>query len=166
MDADRYVQRAQANVGAWLAMLRLCEVGTTAEIGYRALFGFHPERNPERVFESYAQHPNIRFEFRWTNGTIGYTTAAGAYQFIYSTWQSVATPLGLTNFSPQNQDRAAIELTHRRKALLDVEAGRLQEAIDKCWPEWASLPASRYAQPTRSIQFCCNAFAEAGGVIT
>jgi muramidase (phage lysozyme) len=147
-------------------MLRLCEVGTTAPVGYRALFRFHPEFSPDRVFHSFDHHPNIVQQFRWNDGTLDETTAAGGYQISYSTWKSIAEPLRLMDFSPANQDRVATELTFRRKALDDVVAGRIPEAIEKCWPEWATLPASRYLQPVMSLQFCCTAYAEAGGILT
>lgn len=157
MDADRQVARAQANCAAWLALIRACE-GTAGPNGYRTLFG-------GSLFDNFDAHPNIVKTFRWTDGTVGYTTAAGAYQFLFRTWQSVAIPMRLPDFSPTSQDRAAIELTARRKALDDVVGGRVQEAINKCWPEWASLPASQYLQPRRSLQFAANAFANAGGVL-
>lgn len=158
MDADRIVERTQQNIAAWLALIRACE-GTAGPNGYRTLFG-------GSLFDDFSRHPNIRKEFRWTDGTVGYTTAAGAYQFIYKTWWNLQNKLGLPDFSPESQDRAAVELTSERNALSDVAAGRVQEALNKCGPVWASLPTSAYAQPRRTLQFASNAFAEAGGVLT
>lgn len=157
MDADRAVARAQANVAAFLMMIRKCE-GTAGPDGYRTLFGGD-------LFDDFAQHPNITKQFRWNDGTVGYTTAAGAYQFLYRTWIGLAQKLHLPDFGPDSQDRGAIELISERRAIADVAAGRLQNAIDKCGPIWASLPTSRYDQPRRSLQYAADAFTDAGGML-
>lgn len=157
MDADRYVARAQQNLAAFLMMIRKCE-GTAGPDGYRTLFGGD-------LFDDFSRHPNIVKQFRWNDGTIGYTSAAGAYQFLYSTWVRVARKLRLPNFGPESQDRAAAELINERKAMVDVAEGRLQAAIDKCGPIWASLPSSQYEQPRRSLAFAADAYTDAGGMI-
>lgn len=69
-----------------------------------------------------------------------YSTAEGRYQFLNSTWDSVAKDLGLKDFSPQSQDLAAIELIKRRGAMGDVLSGDLGTAVSKLNKEWASLP--------------------------
>lgn len=166
MDADRIVestQAAAANTRAFLAMIRACE-GTAGENGYRALFGYIEARGGP-TFLSYAVHPNLRSSFRQTDGTVGYTTAAGAYQIIYPTWQLLQARLGLPDFSPPSQDAAAIELVGSRGALPDIAQGRLGAALAKCWPVWASLPGSTYAQPVRALEFAQNAYTGAGGVL-
>lgn len=168
-DADRVVMAAErekaraANLAAFLVMIRACE-GTTGEDGYRALFGYLPQ-NHGPCFDNFDDHPNVRFSFRQTDGTIGYTTAAGAYQIIYPTWVSLRSRLRLADFSPTSQDRAATELILERNALEDVYAGYLDDALAKCWPVWASLPGSTYSQPRRSASFALAAFVEAGGAI-
>lgn len=138
-------------------MIRFCE-GTDGPFGYRTLFG-------GGLFDDFSKHPNVRRQFLWGDGTVGYSTAAGAFQIIFPTWTGLQQKLRLPDFSPPSQDAAAIELISERRAMADVGAGRLQEAINKCWPIWASLPASQYSQPKRTMQFACNKFAGAGGVI-
>jgi hypothetical protein len=54
-------------------------------------------------------------------------------------------------------------LINRRKALDDVIAGRINEAIRKCAPEWASLPGSSYGQPTQKLQKALEVYAAYGG---
>lgn len=157
MDADRAVVRAQANLAAFLMMIRVCE-GTAGPDGYRMLFG-------GELFDDLSRHPNVMKQFRWNDGTVGYTTAAGAYQFLYRTWVALAQKLHLPNFGPESQDRAAAELISERRAMEDVAKGRLQAAIDKCGPIWASLPTSRYDQPRRSVAFAVDAYTDAGGML-
>lgn len=49
-------------------------------------------------------HPRVRHPFKQTDGTWNVTTAAGRYQFLGKTWDDSAEKLGLTDFSPRNQD--------------------------------------------------------------
>jgi hypothetical protein len=71
----------------------------------------------------------------------------------------------LPDFSPPMQDLAAVYLINRRKALEDVEAGRIEQAIEKCNREWASLPGSPYGQPTRTLAQALATFKEYGGTL-
>jgi len=68
------------------------------------------------------------------------STAEGRYQFLNSTWGGVAKDLGISDFSPESQDIAAIELIKRRGALNDILTDNFDNAIYKLSPEWASLP--------------------------
>lgn len=111
--------------------------------GYNTLFG------NERT-EDLKAHPNIKKEFTQTDGKKNSTTAAGRYQFLKGTWDSVSKKYGLTDFSPKNQDLAAVALILGRGALGDVIKGDFTKAIGKLGGEWASLPSSNYAQPKKS----------------
>lgn len=134
------------NVQAFLMLIRTGE-GTATATGYRTLFG-------GRLFDGFEDHPRISI----TAG--GYTsTAAGAYQILARTWDG----LGLPDFSPANQDIAAVKLIKRRGALADVIAGRIEAAIQKCNKEWASLPGSPYGQPTLSLSRAVATYARWGG---
>jgi muramidase (phage lysozyme) len=68
------------------------------------------------------------------------STAEGRYQFLNSTWGGVAKDLGISDFSAESQDIAAIELIKRRGALNDILTDNFDNAIYKLSPEWASLP--------------------------
>jgi muramidase (phage lysozyme) len=143
------------NLRAFLAVIRACE-GTVGDEGYRALFGWRPGNG--KVFDSFADHPRKRIPYGDT-----YTTAAGAYQMLASTYDDAKAHTGVTDFSPESQDRCAVYLIQRRGALDDVNAGRLRAAISKTNREWASLPGSPYGQPVRSLDFCERTFATHGG---
>lgn len=136
------------NVQAFLMLIRTGE-GTANGNGYRTLYG-------GALFSDLSQHPDRAV----TAGGIT-STAAGAYQFLYKTWQG----LGLPDFSPANQDLGAVMLIKRRGALADVLAGRLDQAIAKCNKEWASLPGSPYGQPTLTLSRAYEKFAQWGGTL-
>ncbi|MDM1279028.1 hypothetical protein HXZ65_12320 [Acinetobacter indicus] len=111
--------------------------------GYNTIFG------NERT-EDLKAHPNIKKEFTQTDGKKNSTTAAGRYQFLKGTWDRVSKRYGLNDFSPKNQDLAAVALILGRGALGDVIKGDFTKAVGKLGGEWASLPSSPYAQPKKS----------------
>jgi muramidase (phage lysozyme) len=148
---------AENNKRAFLDMIAYAE-GTNGPLGYQTLFG-------GGTFTDFADHPRQRFAFTNKRGERLYTTAAGRYQFLARTWDSLAAKLHLPDFGPESQDAAALELVRQRGALADVQAGRLQIAIAKCAPIWASLPGAGYAQPERKMAHLLNAFSQAGGNI-
>jgi lysozyme len=67
------------------------------------------------------------------------SAAAGAYQFMPSTWDGVQRSLGLPNFGPEAQDIAALNLIRARG--VDPDTAPIdRENLSKLSPEWASLP--------------------------
>lgn len=142
------------NMAAFLAMIRAGE-GTSDPDGYRRHFG-------GKLFDGWQDHPRVAITAGL--GKNQYTsTAAGAYQFLSRTWDECAAAMGLPDFSPASQDKAAVFLIDRRRALDDVLAGRVEQAIAKCAREWASLPGSPYGQPTRSLDEALRTYADSGG---
>ena len=111
--------------------------------GYNTMFG-------NQRISSLQSHPNIRKRFVQTDGKSNVTTAAGRYQFLKGTWDGVARQYGLKDFSPQNQDIAALALMAQNGSLPYVLKGDFQTAVKKSGGTWASLPSSPYAQPKRS----------------
>lgn len=91
------------------------------------------------------------------------STAAGAYQFLHSTWLELQKSLMLIDFSPQSQDKAAVEIIKRKDALNDVLIGNIPIAIYKCRKVWASFPNAGYEQPERSLTMLLKAYIHAGG---
>lgn len=85
----------------------------------------------------FADHPNIR---GLSTGD-GASTAAGRYQITHETWLRVKRALGLTNFGPEAQDKAAIYLLQQHGALDDVLNGDIDSAVNKLGGEWQGLPS-------------------------
>lgn len=144
----------QKNVSAFLHTIRVAE-GTAGANGYSMLVG-------GGQFSSFADHPRMLVTIN-SRGQEIKSSAAGAYQILRRTWDEVRAKLGLPDFSPASQDRAAVELIKRRGALADVRAGRFADAIDKCKKEWASLPGAGYGQPEKTVAALFSAYINAGG---
>lgn len=127
------------NARALLDTIRLPE-GTSGAQGYNTMF-------TGKTFSDLSRHPR---QINRSNGLA--SDAAGAYQFLSPTWDSAARDLGLNDFSPFNQDLAALHLIRRRG--VDPDKPLTREALAKLAPEWASLPTmqgkSYYGQPVMS----------------
>ena len=95
------VNEAQ-NLRAFLDMIAFAE-GTAGENGYYVMFG-------GGLMTSLADHPRRLFTFTNLAGQQLRTTAAGRYQFLARTWDTLKARLGLPDFGPASQDAAAIEL--------------------------------------------------------
>ena len=148
---------ASANVSAFLDLIAKAE-GTLNERGYQTQFGY-------RYFTSYADHPRQYFNYEDLAGRKFKTSASGRYQIIVKTWDALKSKLGLQDFSPASQDAAAVELIRQRGALNDVKAGRIQQAIAKCAPVWASLPGAGYNQPERDLATLLTTYTAQGGTL-
>lgn len=157
------------NVVAFLDMIATSELGAnllTADTdgGYRVIVGSTPMR--PILASSYARHPRIE-----VRTAFGWSDAAGRYQVMASTpnrirtdtWDWASHVAGVTDFSPEAQDRVAIELVRHRGALDDVVAGHITDAITKCRQEWASLPGADYGQRENDRERLVAIYQAAGG---
>lgn len=151
---ELFAVRDHPNVRAFLRMIRHGE-GTSDEDGYRRCFGGD-------LFDSFSDHPRRRIT-KTLGGRPITSTAAGAYQFLERTWQSLVTQYGFADFSPTNQDLGCIALIRGRGALDDVIAGRFEQAVRKCAKEWASLPGSPYGQPVVTLARARQEYEAHGG---
>jgi len=88
------------------------------------------------------------------------TTAAGAYQIIKPTWNRVRDKLGLVDFSPESQDRAAIELLEESGAMELLGLDDLEGAIRAASKVWASLPGSTAQQRPKVLAYALDRYAE------
>lgn len=131
------------NVQKMLKLIRVGE-GTSDANGYRRIVG-------GGEFDRYADHPRIVRTVKFANGKTVTSSAAGAYQFIRSTWDEMKSSYDLPDFSPASQDIAAVGLLKRSGALKDVIEGKFSDAIRKANKVWASLPESPYGQPTLTM---------------
>ncbi len=99
------------------------------------------------TFSSFADHPRVPIPIP---GTDKHSNAAGLYQFLGSTWDQQAKKLGLSSFSPDNQDTAAWDLAQTeyksktgRDLAVDAAAGKVQwSALAAQWPSLARGPRS------------------------
>lgn len=146
---------ANTNVKAFLKAIRLGE-GTVDDVGYRRIVG-------GELFTDYSHHPNKRVWIRRYNV---WSTAAGAYQIIYSTWHGLVDKYKFADFTPHSQDLAAVGLIVGRKAIYDVLSGNIHAAILKCGWEWASLPGALTTQRKEPIENVLKVYTENGGIMT
>jgi muramidase (phage lysozyme) len=128
------------NMRAFLDVIAYAE-GTGDNYNY--IFSF-------ATFSGYFDHP------RRVICSGGYCSdASGRYQIKSTTWDDVRRSLGLTDFSPWSQDRAAVQLIKWRGAADDVEnidgPNSFANALYGVRLEWASLPHSPYGQPIKSV---------------
>ena len=144
------------NVQKFLHVLSSAEGTAKSSDPYRVAFG-------GGQIDDLSEHPNIRAGFTQTDGRKNFTTAAGKYQFLKSTWDDLANKYGLDDFGPQNQDRGAVALLARNGALDDIVNGDFKSAVQKSGSTWASLPSSPYAQNKRSDSFIDDALGGGGG---
>lgn len=144
-----------ANVRAFLKAIRLGE-GTIGEDGYNTIVG-------GGTFTDSSRHPRIKV---WIPRYNVYSTAAGAYQIIWPTWQGLVKQYGFDDFEPDTQDEAAVALIAEKHALQDIQFGELDKAIRKCAPIWASLPGSDAGQRQESYDAIEDVYLAAGGALT
>lgn len=92
-------------------------------------------------FSDFSKHPG---EFRKAFGVV--SSAAGRYQFIDTTWEAMAKKEGLTDFTPESQDKAAIALLKQIGALDEIKSGDIDAAICSAGGQWASFPCNDWGQ--------------------
>lgn len=100
-------------------------------------------------FSDYSKHPGVV----GLTTPEGSSTAAGRYQITKSTYDTYAKKLGVSDFSPETQDKIAYKLIEDSGALPDVEKGDYESAVNKLGSIWASFPSSNYKQPKRSWEW-------------
>lgn len=114
------------------------------------------------LFSDYADHPRRLIALP----RLGIkSTAAGRYQLLSRYWDAYRKQLGLRDFGPINQDKVALQQIRERRALTDIQAGRIEQAIAKCRNIWASLPGAGYGQHEHRLDALLAAYREAGGQI-
>lgn len=152
------------NLRAFLDMLAWSE-GTsnsryTKNDGYDVIVGGIDSPN---TFSSYVDHPGVLVTVN-RNGLK--STAAGRYQLLHRYWKIYKDQLGLKDFSPASQDAVAIQQIKERRALADIEAGRIESAIEKCKNIWASLPGAGYGQKEHGVAPLVAKYKADGGTVS
>ena len=118
-------------------------IAGTESPGYNVMYG-------GGRFSDYSHHPNQAIPIRSGPNAGKTSTAAGRYQFLGSTWNTMAQKLGLTDFSPASQDKAAWALaseTYHRQTGGDLAAAlqsgdpRVIAGVGRALSgTWTSLP--------------------------
>ncbi|AYL42266.1 glycoside hydrolase family 104 protein [Citrobacter freundii] len=118
------------------------------------------------IFTDFSDHPFNKGRPSKQINSRGLTSnASGRYQFMLKDWAHYKAQLGLTDFSPESQDKWAIQLIKERKALPDIEAGNIASAVSKCRNIWASLPGAGYGQREHSMDDLIARYKAAGGTV-
>lgn len=148
------------NMTAFLSMLAYSE-GTdngcqpTKNKGYDVIVG-------GSLMTSYADHPRKLVDLP----KLGIkSTAAGRYQILSKYYDAYKKQLRLPDFSPASQDAIALQLIRECKAVDDIEAGRIADAIHKCRSRWASLPGAGYGQHEQKLDKLIAVYKAAGGTV-
>lgn len=134
------------NARRYLDIISFAEgtLGPQGRPRYDITFGYTPITN------KLVAHPR-----RLVNSGGYESDAAGAYQFLSTTWDRVAPMVKARDFGPQSQDLAALQLIRMRGVNPDRDPISPQ-SIARLAPEWASLPTlqgkSYYGQPVRSFK--------------
>lgn len=126
-----------AKLKAFLDAIAWAE-GTSGETGYSIQF-------TGSQFSDKSDHPR---QIRCSGSLC--SDAAGRYQFLSTTWDGYASRLGLKDFSPASQDRAAAEILKQNGIPEMLAAGRVEDAFCKIGNVWASMPCNNYGQPQKS----------------
>jgi len=132
---EQFVTSGNAFEKALLETISAVE-GTAGPDGYRTMFGggkfqAPPWKHPDTVVRSG-----------------GYASAAaGKYQFMPGTWANAAKALGLSDFSPANQDKAALWLVKNRG--VNPSAQLTVSDFEILGKEWAGL-SPYYGQTKRT----------------
>ncbi len=153
-------QAGGANVRAFLDLIAWAE-GTdngrqpTKDRGYDVVVG-------GGLFTGYADHPRQLIDLP----RLGIkSTAAGRYQILSRFFDHYKRELKLPDFSPASQDRIAMQLIRECRALDDIKAGRIEQAVHKCRSRWASLPGAGYGQHEQKLTNLIAAFTRSGGAL-
>jgi muramidase (phage lysozyme) len=96
-------------------------------------------------FKDFSSHPNKTVYLKSLNKVIP-SDAAGRYQIMGANWGPYSRRLGLKDFSPESQDKIAIQMIADRGALDSVLKGDYVNGIKKLKSQWASLPATEVKQ--------------------
>lgn len=152
-------QAGGANVLRYLDLIAFSEGTSTikaSDDGYNVLYG-------GGLFTGYLDHPRQKLAFP-INGKSVTSTAAGRYQLLARYWDAYRVSLRLQGgFTAENQDRVALQQIKESRALDDIKAGRIQQAIAKCSNIWASFPGNTYAQNPHKLEKLLMQWQKLGG---
>lgn len=114
------------------------------------------------IFTDFSEHPFVGRNPKHITGKL-YSTASGRYQFMRVHWEHYRDALSLPDFSPESQDKWALQLIRERGALPLIDAGSFDLAVARCKNIWASFPGAGYGQPEHGVDKLRVAYVDAGG---
>jgi murein DD-endopeptidase MepM/ murein hydrolase activator NlpD len=116
--------------------------------GYKTLFG-------GGQFSDYSKHPDTVVR----SGRYA-SAAAGRYQFMPFTFNRLAKKLGLKDFSPESQDKAAIELAREKGVTQNIleKEGMSARVSSLLGTQWAAMSGSNLGQGTKSLSSIQKAY--------
>lgn len=145
------------------AFLKVIMIGETDDLyKYDIITRGNPIRPPYsfKLFNG-VQHPKIFKEIRGGQPS----SAAGAYQMTYTTFNEIKNNYGLTDFNKKNQDLACvIRIGYNQSALQDVINGNIASAFRKLNQVWTSFPGG--VDQRFSIQEGLTRFVNYGGSLS
>lgn len=149
------------NEQAFLDMIAWSELGDVmlkeSDNGYDVLVGSTP--SSMLLLLDYTDHPRILVRKLKS-------TAAGRYQILQKIFDYYKALLGLKDFSPESQDKIALQLIKECKALDDINSGRIKAAIGKVKSRWASLPGAGYSQREHKLEDLISIYQRQGGSVS
>ncbi len=128
----------ELNVRAMLYTIRNTESWGTKTLDYDDQFGGGKFAEGKTDEEKYKDHPRKSIT-KWGKTS----SASGAYMILAGSWDWIKGKIGATDFSPENQDKAAVWLMKYRGALDYVKTGKIKEAFVRLKNEWTSLPGAK-----------------------
>lgn len=148
-------------VAAFLDAISASDVGPEilreSDDGYNVIVGSLPGKLI--TFSSYADHPRHLIVVRPGLKS----TAAGRYQIIAPTFDSVKHRAGVRDFTPESQDLCAAQLLRDCGAYDLVMHDDVPGAFAAAAPVWASLPGAGYNQHENKLTQCLAWYADARG---
>lgn len=141
-----------SQIAAFLAVIRKFE----SHDDYRIIYG-------GGHFADFSAHPQVRVPINLPGYAGKFSTAAGAYQINYPTYSDFADALGITDFTPESQDRIAIAILNKCGAIAALTRGDIEGAFIAASMRWASLPGSTANQHPQQMQAAIDSFVNAGG---
>lgn len=152
-----------AQTSALLATIRQFESGGD----YNILYGGAPNTYGNSDHPSFLGWPGVVLPTStcvaagYANGVCK-TTAAGAYQFLSTSWRTYAPAAA---FTPANQDAAALRYLTALGAITALQSGDVNAAFAAASKAWASMPYSASGQPKQSLSTVLAAFESFGGTV-
>ena len=140
------------NLACFLDLIAHSELGElidypNADGGYKVIVG--STLKTPILFDDYSDHPRHRI---WLPKLNVFSTAAGRYQILARYYDSYKVSLNLPDFSPESQDKIAVQMIHECHADADIAVTNIESAIYKCNSRWASFPGAGYKQHENQME--------------